>query len=52
MNRTKASALGWLGQLYERWGNAHLAMIEYQAALELDPAMPQVREALERLKNK
>lgn len=48
---SKASALSWLGRLYERWGDAHLAMLEYQAALELDPAMPQVRQALERLKD-
>lgn len=48
---SRASALSWLGRLYERWGDAHLAMLEYQAALELDPAMPQVRQALDRLKH-
>lgn len=48
---SQASALSWLGRLYERWGNAHLAMLEYQAALQLDPSLPQVRQALERLKH-
>ncbi|MGH9398568.1 MAG: tetratricopeptide repeat protein [Terriglobia bacterium] len=49
---SRASALSWLGQLYERWGESHLAMLEYQAALQLDPSVPLARQALARLKGK
>lgn len=47
-----ASALSWLGTLYERLGKPNLAMIEYQAALQLDPNFPAARKALIRLKDK
>ncbi|MGH9435261.1 MAG: tetratricopeptide repeat protein [Terriglobia bacterium] len=47
---SRASALSWLGQLYERWGESHLAMLEYQAALQLDPNILLARQSLARLK--
>lgn len=47
-----ASALSWLGAIYERLGRPNLAMIEYQAALQLDPDFPAARQALLRLKSK
>ena len=47
-----ASALSWLGMLYERWGKPNLAMIEYEAALQLDPNFPVAREAIVRLRSK
>lgn len=47
-----ASALNWLGTLYERLGRPNLAMIEYQAALQLDPDFPAARQALLRLQSK
>ncbi|MDE3178972.1 MAG: tetratricopeptide repeat protein [Acidobacteriota bacterium] len=50
-NPSKASALSWLGEIYERWGEAHLAMLEYQAALQLDPGMLRAKEGLSRLKS-
>lgn len=47
-----ASALSWLGTLYERLGRPNLAMIEYQSALQLDPDFPAARQAILRLKSK
>lgn len=44
-----ASALSWLGRLYERWGRPQLAVEQYQAALELDPHLEGAREGLQRL---
>lgn len=45
-----ASALNWLGRLYERWGKTQLAAQQYQAALQLDPGFKEARDALERLR--
>ncbi|HEV2499105.1 MAG TPA: tetratricopeptide repeat protein [Terriglobia bacterium] len=47
-----ASALSWLGTLYERLGKPNLAMIEYEAALQLDPNFLTARKALVRLQGK
>lgn len=47
-----ASALSWLGTLYERLGKPNLAMIEYEAALQLDPNFPAARKAILRLESK
>ncbi|HEV2419631.1 MAG TPA: tetratricopeptide repeat protein [Terriglobia bacterium] len=47
-----ASALSWLGTLYERLGKPNLAMIEYEAALQLDPNFLTARKALVRLQDK
>lgn len=45
-----ASALSWLGRLYEQWGRPQLAVAQYQAALQLNPHLGGAREALQRLK--
>lgn len=47
-----ASALSWLGTLYERLGKPNLAMIEYESALQLDPNFSAARKALLRLESK
>jgi tetratricopeptide (TPR) repeat protein len=47
---SRASALSWLGQLYERSGKPQLAAQQYQAALQLDPGLAAARQALDRLK--
>jgi tetratricopeptide (TPR) repeat protein len=47
----RASALGWLGQLYERIGEPKLAAQQFHAALELDPDLPLARQGLNRIEN-
>lgn len=47
---SQASALDWLGRLYERWGKTQLAAQQYEAALRLNPDFKPARDALERLK--
>jgi tetratricopeptide (TPR) repeat protein len=45
-----ADAHIWLGRVHEQRGDAHAALVEYQAALALDPNSKNAREALRRLK--
>ncbi len=47
---SQASALSWLGQVYERSGRPQLAAEEYMAALQLDPQLGFARQGLQRLK--
>jgi tetratricopeptide (TPR) repeat protein len=49
---SRASALSWLGQLYERIGKPKLAAQQFHAALQLDPDLPLAQEGLDRLVNR
>lgn len=46
---SRASALSWLGDLYERLGKPQLAVQQYHAALQLDPGLTAASEGLDRL---
>ncbi len=39
----------WLGLLYEKIGNRELARREYSAALDLEPSLPEARQALKKV---
>ncbi len=47
---SQASALNWLGQVYERLGKPQLAAQEYFAALQINPQSDVARQGLQRLK--
>jgi tetratricopeptide (TPR) repeat protein len=49
---SRASALSWLGELYERAGKPKLAAQQFHAALQLEPDLTLARQGLERLENR
>ena len=48
---SRASALSWLGELYEQTGKPALAAQQFHAALQLDPDLTPARQGLDRIEN-
>jgi tetratricopeptide (TPR) repeat protein len=48
---SRASALSWLGELYEQTGKPELAAQQFHAALQLNPDLTLARQGLDRLGN-